>query len=339
MAGFFNGTEEERRHFEMALQVCTSNSLNFISDPSFKTSAFLKGEEIVKDMSETQYAINETFIVVRWRNKYDLNLTSVNRVITSDGFCVTFNLEDYSTLFKNDTDLSEDFDCYKNGKKSQWNPLHGYDENAEADAYPNRIFSGKKNTLVLLLVQSKDDQDASCLGADVGFKVYWHMPNEIPGSWHRYVMVSPQKSNHVIMKATRVTTSDDLKRYDPVQRRCYFDNEKELKYFKSYTKSHCDLECLANYTLSECGCVRFFMPHDTKTPVCNVTRFPCAEDAEDEWLEKDKSYTDNKMPCSCYPSCAEVKYDVLMNQKDDFDSTATLKAFGDDNEFYEDYPG
>lgn len=336
--GEFNGTEEERRHFEMVLQVCTSGSIKYVNDSSFDT-AFLPGEEIVKDMSETQYVKGETLITNRYRNQMDIELNNINRVLTSDGFCMSFNLEDHLTLFKENSGLSEDFDSFKNGKKSEWTPLQGYNKDANVSAFPFRIFSGKKNSLVLLLVQSKNDEDASCTGADVGFKIYWHMPNEIPGSWHRYVMVPPQKACNIIMKATRVSTSSDLKRYNPVQRRCYFDDEKELRFFKSYTKSHCDLECLANYTLSKCGCVRFFMPHDKKTPVCNVTRLLCAEDAEDEWLENDNSYQDNKMPCECYPSCAEVKYEVLMTDKNDFLASDTLAAYGDSDEFKNEYPG
>lgn len=323
----------------MALQVCVPGSLIYINDSSFDDTAYLAGEDIVKDMSRTQYVANETLITARFRSQYDSELNTVNRVLTSDGFCMSFNLEDYSTLFKENAGLSEDFDSYRNGRKSEWTPLQGYAANATVSAFPYRIFSGKKNSLVLLLVQSKNDEDASCSGPDVGFKIYWHMPNEIPGSWHRYVMVPPQKSSNMIMKATRVSTSSDLKRYSPVQRRCYFDDEKELRFFKSYTKSHCDLECLANYTLSKCGCVRFFMPHDKETPVCNVTRLLCAEDAEHEWLESDKSYQNNKMPCECYPSCAEVKYEVLMIDKNDFLSGDTLAAYDDSEKFQEEYPG
>ena len=36
-------------------------------------------------------------------------------------------------------------------------------------------------------------------------------------------------------------------------------DEKNLEFFKTYTKSSCEQECLADQTLMKCGCVQFFM--------------------------------------------------------------------------------
>jgi acid-sensing ion channel, other len=39
--------------------------------------------------------------------------------------------------------------------------------------------------------------------------------------------------------------------YAPDRRQCYFNDERNLKFFKVYTQSNCELECLANYTLGK----------------------------------------------------------------------------------------
>lgn len=48
------------------------------------------------------------------------------------------------------------------------------------------------------------------------------------------------------------------------RRQCYFDEERHLKFFKVYSETNCELECIANYTLSICGCVKFSMPRKNK---------------------------------------------------------------------------
>ncbi len=49
------------------------------------------------------------------------------------------------------------------------------------------------------------------------------------------------------------------------RRQCYFDGERQLKFFQIYTKANCELECLTNLTLRYCNCSAFFMP--SKSPI------------------------------------------------------------------------
>lgn len=341
MAAAFAGLdipEQERKYFEMALQMCTTSHVTMFNENTTCKSV-LEGKDFVSTMSEAQFSANQTIIGLKHKNKfYNENFGDFfDRVMTSEGFCMTYNMQDYSALFKEDSGLDADFDNYKSGRNSTWNPLDGY-PNEDTDQYPMRIFSGKKNTIVFLLIQNKHDVDEACLGPDQGYKIFWHMPNEIPSFMHRSVILGLSKAKTLIMKATQIRTSDDLLRYDARQRRCYFEGEKQLTFFKSYTKSHCDMECLANYTLDQCGCVKFFMPRNASTPICNLTRLECAEEAWDSWLENDKSYLQNSMPCNCYPSCAQVKYEIVSNIDSDFDTNKTIQAFNDDEEFNRDFP-
>lgn len=39
------------------------------------------------------------------------------------------------------------------------------------------------------------------------------------------------------------TTDNDLRSFDPDERKCYFEDERKLKYFKTYTKNNCEMEC------------------------------------------------------------------------------------------------
>lgn len=44
------------------------------------------------------------------------------------------------------------------------------------------------------------------------------------------------------------------------RRQCYFESERHLTYYKTYTQRNCELECFANFTIKKCNCSPFFMP-------------------------------------------------------------------------------
>ena len=90
-------------------------------------------------------------------------------------------------------------------------------------------------------------------------------------------------------------TDESLRGIDPDQRKCYFEGERSLKFFKSYTKAHCEWECKANTTLKSCGCVKYSMPRDKRTKVCSLSQLDCVV----------------KTPsgqCNCLQPCIDVKY-------------------------------
>jgi acid-sensing ion channel, other len=43
------------------------------------------------------------------------------------------------------------------------------------------------------------------------------------------------------------------------RRQCYLPQEKQLKYFKVYTKKNCEQECLAELMMKTCSCVPFYV--------------------------------------------------------------------------------
>lgn len=50
-----------------------------------------------------------------------------------------------------------------------------------------------------------------------------------------------------------------LSAWKPELRNCFMEREKQLKYFKIYTKTNCEHECLGETILHSCGCVPFFI--------------------------------------------------------------------------------
>jgi acid-sensing ion channel, other len=98
---------------------------------------------------------------------------------------------------------------------------------------------------------------------------------------------------HIILKTFRA--EDSLRSFKPQLRNCYFEGEKVLKYFKTYTKALCEFECNANYTLEKCGCVKFSMPRGKDTPICTMDDFSCAESLP-------------QVQCDCLSPCYDLRY-------------------------------
>lgn len=138
-----------------------------------------------------------------------------------------------------------------------------------------------------------------------------------------------------------ITTSDGLKHYLPNRRQCFFNKERFLRYFKVYTQQNCELECLANYTMQQCGCVKFSMPRDINEPICGASKIQCYNDAEDTLLEREfteglQSSEENfrgETSCNCLPACTSIVYEAELSQAD-FDWHSLFMAYGSDmNEF------
>lgn len=153
-----------------------------------------------------------------------------------------------------------------------------------------------------------------CEPMEGNFKLFFHLPNEIPTSFHPYTYVEVNSFSKLILSATYHKSSDDLRKFSPKNREMFFDGERKLKFFKTYTKNLCFFECLSNFTLKQCGCVKFSMPRDSKTAICNITMAQCYIDAKNDWLDM-KEQKPSDIPCDCWPSSTDIKYYINQERK------------------------
>lgn len=94
------------------------------------------------------------------------------------------------------------------------------------------------------------------------FKVFLHRPDEMKLAFDRPIELEVGRKVTVTIEPQVITTSDFLRKYNPKLRQCFFNSERTLRFYRIYTKSNCDHECLANFTAAECGCVKFSMPRE-----------------------------------------------------------------------------
>lgn len=209
-----------------------------------------------------------------------------------------------------------------NRNDTQWNLQDGYNMSvAINETYPHRVFgAGARAGFFALLKLNDTDAEYVCRGPVQGFKVLLHVPGEVPQVSKHYFRVPLLEEVLISVKPNMITTSENLRHYTPWDRQCYFSDERDLRFFKIYTQRNCELECLSNYTMSKCGCVKFSLPRDRNTPICGARSIACYNEAEDVLLEQffkdglDKEKIKDETGCNCLPACTSIAYDAEISQ-------------------------
>ncbi|EFA08874.1 pickpocket protein 28 isoform X2 [Tribolium castaneum] len=244
-------------------------------------------------------------------------------ILTDDGICYVFNIVDRTQL------LSDIVVHFKNYHKTQvshdWNLEQGYAPTAGIDAYPRRALrAGIPYALEIKMAVHVDDLDYTC-GTDVkGFKVQIAHPQRMPRVKQQHFIVPLERVAKAGIAPDMMTTSVEVKEYKPRKRNCHFPSERGLKYFKKYSQNNCAIECWANFTMSRCGCVPFYVPREESVPLCGAGSLHCLEEAQKYQfrgnLEKKIDALSNKKThsdipdCRCFPICTSMYYDVENTQ-------------------------
>ena len=278
-----------------------------------------------------------TFRSCSWRGNTNKCQKFFSEVLTDDGLCYTFNMLNNEDLLTENVDESMKTPNH-NISSTNWTLQDGYKTFDTFHAYPQRILgSGIQAALSVYLIGNTTDFEYRCRGFSQGFKIAFHSPNEVPRFSKQFNRIAFNREVLINLEPEVVITSDVLKSYKPQIRKCYFDGEKTLKYFKTYTKSNCELECLSNFTQTNCGCVKFGMPFDNKTEVCRFEHKDCAATTELTWMnQKMNCYLSgiNDCDCGCLPSCNSIQYKADISQRpfhiNEYSKISKLKYFNDE---------
>lgn len=289
-------------------------------------------------MKNSSNAINEIFDRCRYQSRqFDDCKQHFSKVITDEGVCWTFNMLDQNDLFHNNT-IAPYMKLPNHGKPSDWFLEKDY-ESSKLKVYPHRVIgSGIQSGLLVDLKMKKSEM---CMKGVQGFRLSLHTPAEVPQVSKDFYSIPLQKQTTVSVKPHMIYSSKNIKDYDPNSRQCFLKHEKKLKFYKVYAKSSCELECLTEKTLFSCGCVKFSMPHDNHTKVCDSSKLDCVYEADHNYTINELEYKllkkqlkidlkhgritqgDEKFKqlkhmqsCNCLPSCTSLRYDAVISQTD-----------------------
>lgn len=301
-----NITKQEENIILANLHWCMSRQLVHVTKKTFN----LKHEvEIVNFMNISQLDVDELFTNCQYQGKSEKCSKIFNRVLTDFGFCYTFNFHLFHSVFNKE--ISKDFNSY--GRSSledvKWTIETGY-QISDRNAYPLR--ASKVGELQFDLKISARDASNLCTDFSDNFFFFVHRPSEIITPLNRKNPIKFQSENDITLTAKSLRVSEKLRDFSPHNRECYFKDERKLQFFNTYSKLHCEFECMTNYIIEKCKCVKFSMPRNDSMKICN---FAQESDCYSEEMLKFPMNHMTKTPCDCYPACNNIIYESQIKSK------------------------
>lgn len=208
---------------------------------------------------------------------------------------------------------------------NNWSVDKGYQKGIRFDTYPRRALSiGFHSRFTILLRAYQQDLDYVCKGPIQGYKIILHSPADPPRLGLHFFRAPHMQEVTAVIKPDMVTSSHHIKAYRPQIRQCYFPDERRLSFFQIYSQQNCEIECLTNFTISECGCVAPYMPREERTPICGSGSILCIFVARRKLLkreidlniEKEESGDSTPVGCDCLPGCNSIVYNTETSQAD-----------------------
>ncbi|XP_063916764.1 pickpocket protein 28-like [Zophobas morio] len=312
-------TEEEDRKLGYLSFLCSTNTnLNF-------NSGKFTDEKMIDFFEEVQPKFYEDSFDCKYLGR-NYNCSDLfTPILTDVGICYTFNLMDRSQILSDLVTHHKNF--HKTDASDDWTIEHGYKASAGLNTYPRRaLYAGVPYGLDIKLKVHMDDLDSTCGALIKGFMVQIAHPQRLPRVRNQHFIVPLERVSKAGIAPDMMTTSDDVKRYNAKRRNCHFPSERPLKYFKVYTQNNCAIECRTNYTLSQCGCVPFYVPREEGVPICGAESLHCLNTAKKRELlgnvqkkinalNKVKSTEYDDVPdCQCLPICTSMYYNIENSQ-------------------------
>lgn len=109
---------------------------------------------------------------------------------------------------------------------------------------------------VKLVLRYNDDNHLQPLE---GFIMIVHSPDEYPVNIASEYNEIKAVASSVTITPDMLLLDNDLKTWPIRKRNCYLPGERNLTFFRIYTKANCEHECLSSAIEEQCGCLPFYM--------------------------------------------------------------------------------
>ncbi|XP_063909903.1 pickpocket protein 28-like [Zophobas morio] len=279
----------------------------FKNNDKYGDTDFFEGEPWEKFLTETALSPNQVILKSFLTDGNDTTDISFSSIQTQWGVCHTFNSLDKADLFRDLTHTPESF--WKQRTISYWTFDKNYYKKNEA-VYPQRL----KNMIDNVVVHLESTLGYVACFTPNEYYISLHHPGESPTLGHT-ITIKPEKDYNIWIKPEITIASERLKPYSPSRKKCFFSDERYLQFYKIYTEDNCKLECLANYTLTVCGCVPAYFPHNKTTKLCGRNRSGCLQKSERVMAHLESGLTQDPV-CNCLPSCNSVIYTWEVDSKE-----------------------
>ena len=137
----------------------------------------------------------------------------------------------------------------------------------------------------------------------------------------------PKKLEFLIIPEI-VMVDETFENLDFNYRNCYLDNERKLKFFKTYSQRNCEIECLSEKLFKSCDCIPFDVIRSKETKICDLHDYDCIDRVKNESLY-------DQFSCNCLEPCSYISYNFELITIKHLNKTdaGTIKFRFKDNEF------
>ncbi|XP_055597596.1 pickpocket protein 28-like [Uranotaenia lowii] len=201
---------------------------------SFHDKLSIPTVEILRNLSVDR----ETLINGCYWKTIDTNCSKMFfKTITDSGVCYTFNAMAAKTLYRLEN-LNQEFTYSETTRTStDWFRESGDRSDSNFDVYPERPLGyGRKYGLEVGLVSNLNDDDLFCNGPRNGYKVLVHPPDEAPTLDHFHYRLGFRDTMLLFVKPQITKTSLSLESQSIIDRQCFFENERYLRFYKIYNQ-------------------------------------------------------------------------------------------------------
>ena len=269
-----------------------------------------------------------------WKNK----LTSCNAIFqkrpTDQGTCCSFNIEKAENILKDSN--------YKNAislRQSEEAKM-GFEADEKPEWYlmnnePSPEVGRDKGLTLVVDGHSDTLSTASVKDNFRGFVTVVDDNDKFPLVSLSSLIARPGFENNIEVSAIHMLANDEIKKYKPIQRHCYFPDEYELEVHQLYSQSNCIFECRALFAFrclrtctefgESCDCKNASLLTDTlanDTDGCVPWFYPAKDERVGKicnpWnTQKFQRILKEQIPknqCQhCLPDCTTTVYDTSIS--------------------------
>ncbi|XP_073954823.1 pickpocket protein 28-like [Choristoneura fumiferana] len=242
-------------------------------------------------------------------------------IFTNYGLCFAFNSLPLNGMTNVTHPWQRSFNQDALQQPLNWGLDAGYPKVFPPDPtmHPFRVMaSGEANGLGVELYLNASEHQPDCEGGSVGFNVIISSPTD-----HVYtstiIRLPMDRMTTVEVYPITYKTDTSLRALLPDRRQCFFQDERQLEYYESYTDSNCKHDLLVREARIVCKCVSFNWPRKLPSdPICSTNLdFQCINDVKAKveeqliyayFADSEEQRRPTGASSSCHPACNDVLY-------------------------------
>ncbi|KAI8121692.1 Pickpocket protein 28 [Lucilia cuprina] len=306
LASRVNDIEPDTPAYAMLQKICFQR-YNYSRYKNYKPR--FKGDNLVRFILKNTQSCSDMIIYCKYGPNEETCTDLFREILLDEGICCVFNQLHPFYLYKGEYEFIRDYTS-SNGRTSipvNWNLEDGYEDgdNLPKSYYPRKAAgSGVSMGLTVVLNAELDEYYCSSTNGP-GFKMLLYNPVDAPHMRDTGLPIMLGQQTRVRINPKRMESIFSLRSTNPKDRQCYFSSEKNLLYFKYYTRRNCEMECDSKQMFRRCKCVPYHMPKIyANATTCFLNQMDCVVETERLILDP------RNLKCKedCLSGCHDLSY-------------------------------